>query len=67
MPENVIRIMCPNLRCRSILAVPTDARGRLVRCKTCGNNIKIPQKAVPKVEGAPAAEADPKAAKKSAA
>ncbi|MBL8745064.1 MAG: hypothetical protein JNK58_01770 [Phycisphaerae bacterium] len=64
MPENVIRVMCPNLRCRSILAVPSDARGRLVRCKTCGTNIKIPQKAETKADAAPP---DAKDAKKSAA
>ncbi len=66
MPDNVIRVMCPNLRCRSILAVPSDARGRLVRCKSCGTNIKIPAKAEPKIEAAPA-EAEQKAAKKPAA
>jgi len=42
--ERAIRIMCPNLRCRAVLAVPTEARGRLVRCKSCGSNIRIPQK-----------------------
>jgi len=39
-----IRIMCPKLTCRRILAVPPEARGRTVRCKGCGTNIKIPQK-----------------------
>lgn len=43
MAENVIRIMCPNLMCRSILAVPATARGRIVRCKGCATNIRIPQ------------------------
>lgn len=41
MEENV-RIMCPNLTCRKVLAVPTSARGRTVRCKACGTNIKVP-------------------------
>jgi len=44
MPENLIRVMCPNLRCRAVLAVPEDTRGRLVRCRNCGMNVKIPQK-----------------------
>lgn len=44
MSKSVIQVMCPNLRCRAILAVPTEARGRLVRCKNCGTNIKIPAK-----------------------
>ncbi len=44
---SVVRIMCPNLRCRAVLAVPPEARGRLVRCRNCGMNIKIPTKAEP--------------------
>ncbi len=44
MSEDVIRIMCPKLTCRRILAVPTEARGRTVRCRNCGTNIKIPAK-----------------------
>ncbi len=41
MPE-VVRIMCPKLTCRRVLAVPTTARGKIVRCRTCGMNIKVP-------------------------
>lgn len=37
-----VRIMCPNLVCRKVLAVPAAARGRTVRCKICGTNIRIP-------------------------
>lgn len=37
-----IRIMCPNLVCRKILAVPTSARGKTVRCKGCQTNIRVP-------------------------
>lgn len=44
MSQSIIRIMCPNLRCRAVLAVPNEARGRLVRCKNCGSNIRIPTK-----------------------
>ncbi|MBL0926647.1 MAG: hypothetical protein IBJ11_03210 [Phycisphaerales bacterium] len=44
MPENVIRMMCPNLKCKAILGVPAEARGRVVRCKQCGTNIRIPRK-----------------------
>lgn len=42
--DNVIRIMCPKLTCRRILAVPTEARGQTVRCRGCGTTIKIPAK-----------------------
>lgn len=41
MDDNV-RIMCPNLTCRRILAVPTSARGKTVRCRNCGTNIRVP-------------------------
>ncbi len=40
--ENV-RIMCPNLTCRRVLAVPPSARGKTVRCRNCGMNIRVPQ------------------------
>lgn len=38
----VIRIMCPNLSCKRVLAVPDHARGKLVRCKSCSITIRIP-------------------------
>lgn len=40
----VIRVMCPNLSCKRVLAVPAHARGKLVRCKSCGITIRIPEK-----------------------
>jgi len=40
--------MCPNLRCRAVLAVPGEARGRMVRCRNCGMNIMVPPKAADK-------------------
>jgi hypothetical protein len=42
--SNVIRIMCPNLACQRILAVPAHARGKLVRCRSCQITIRIPDK-----------------------
>jgi len=42
MSAGSIRIMCPNLTCRKILAVPTSARGKTVRCKACGTCIRLP-------------------------
>lgn len=40
--QDSIRVMCPNLVCRKVLAVPDSARGKTVRCRGCGTNIKIP-------------------------
>ena len=40
---DIIRIMCPNLGCQRILAVPPRAQGRVVRCQGCGTNIRIPR------------------------
>jgi hypothetical protein len=58
--EQSVRIMCPNLMCQRILAVPTTARGKLVRCRGCGANIRIP---LPKTIEAPAAPAPAEAPK----
>lgn len=44
MANGSVRIMCPNLTCRKILAVPEIARGKTVRCKNCGTCIRIPDK-----------------------
>ncbi|MCC6322840.1 MAG: hypothetical protein IT438_15560 [Phycisphaerales bacterium] len=43
-PPEHIRIMCPNLTCKRILAVPGASRGKNVRCKSCGATIRVPQK-----------------------
>ena len=42
MANTSIRLMCPNLRCRTLLAVPVTARGKSVRCRLCGTKIKVP-------------------------
>lgn len=44
MSDGIIRIMCPRLTCRKVLAVPVGSRGKVVRCKSCGTNIRIPAK-----------------------
>lgn len=41
MPDT-IQIMCPNLTCKKLLAVPQSARGKTVRCKTCQTAIRVP-------------------------
>ena len=41
-PVKNIRIMCPNLKCRSILTVPETAKGKNVKCSNCATLFKIP-------------------------
>ena len=59
MADHLIRIMCPNLACRRILAVPITARGRVVKCSGCGKNVRVPKTVAPvdpkKPEDTPAA------------
>ena len=46
MPEasqQIVKVMCPNLGCQRILAVPVRARGEVVRCQSCSSNIRIPK------------------------
>ena len=62
MASDHLRIMCPALSCRRILAVPSDSRGKNMRCKNCGATIRVPEKAAPVVDakqpaGAPGAPA----------
>ncbi|MGH7292921.1 MAG: hypothetical protein ACREJT_17000 [Myxococcota bacterium] len=46
MASDTLRIMCPALSCRKILAVPANSRGKHVRCKNCGATIRVPEKAM---------------------
>ena len=50
------QVMCPNLRCRKILAVPDEARGRVVKCQYCQTLLRVPD---PKA-GAPSGAANKK-------
>lgn len=42
MSHGSVRMICPNLKCRSILSVPAVARGKTVRCRSCGMRIRVP-------------------------
>ncbi len=35
-------MICPNLQCQAILAVPVTARGKTIRCSGCGTTIRVP-------------------------
>ena len=49
-----VTIICPNLKCRTILQVPDGARGKKVRCRKCGQDFLVP--AVKKTQAVPAAD-----------
>jgi len=56
-----VQLLCPNLKCRKILSVPSDVRGKLVKCQYCQTMLRVP---APKPDpssaptgGAPAAQA----------
>lgn len=36
------QLICPNLRCRKILSVPDEVRGKLVRCQHCQTMFRVP-------------------------
>lgn len=36
------QLKCPNLRCRKILRVPQESRGKLVRCQSCHALLRVP-------------------------
>ncbi len=44
---SLVRLICPNLRCRAMLSVPEAARGKKVKCRQCGTNISVPAVAIP--------------------
>ena len=44
MSNASLRMICPNLRCRALLAVPINARGKTVRCRQCSTRISVPAK-----------------------
>ena len=49
-----VQLLCPNLKCRKILSVPEEIRGKLVKCQYCQTMIRVP---LPKVEPVLAASA----------
>lgn len=51
--SNVVRMICPNLKCRKVLSVPDSARGKKVRCRGCGMRVQIPAKATAPTTPAP--------------
>ena len=55
------QLICPNLRCRKILSVPDEVRGKLVKCQHCQTMFRVPDsKPQPVGAGAAAAPATKK-------
>ncbi len=42
-----VTLFCPNLKCRSILQVPDNTRGKKVKCGQCGTAFFVPVKKAP--------------------
>ena len=55
MPPDVIRLICPNLKCRAILVAPASTRGKSVRCKGCGMKVGVPGAPLPAEPAKPGA------------
>ncbi|MEM9883088.1 MAG: hypothetical protein AAF800_09255 [Planctomycetota bacterium] len=53
MSTCAVRLLCPNLKCRSILSVPVSARGKTVRCRNCSMRIQVPAPKAAPAEPAP--------------
>ena len=37
-----VLLICPNLKCRKILSVPDDVRGKHVKCQHCDTAFRVP-------------------------
>ena len=37
-----VQIICPNLRCRKVLSVADDSRGKQVKCQHCQTALRVP-------------------------
>jgi LSD1 subclass zinc finger protein len=46
-----VKMICPNLKCRKILSVPDEVRGKQVKCQYCQTTFRVPT-GVAKPQGA---------------
>ncbi|MGA2498980.1 MAG: hypothetical protein ABSH20_14660 [Tepidisphaeraceae bacterium] len=37
-----VQLICPSLRCRKLLTVPDDVRGKMVKCQYCQTTFRVP-------------------------
>ena len=38
-----VQLICPNLKCRKLLMVPDDVRGKMVKCQHCHTPLRVPE------------------------
>lgn len=57
MPDElgVIRMICPNLKCRALMTTPASSRGKSVRCMGCGIKVGVPARPLDAGAGSAAA------------
>ena len=36
-------VMCPNMSCRKVFAVPADLRGQIITCAHCKTQLRVPK------------------------
>jgi LSD1 subclass zinc finger protein len=46
-----VQIVCPSLKCRKLLSVPNDVRGKVVRCQYCQTMLRVPEARKPEAVG----------------
>lgn len=44
-----VQMICPNLRCRKLLSVPEEIRGKMVRCQHCQTQFRVPESRRPQL------------------
>lgn len=47
-----VQMLCPNLRCRKVLSVPEEVRGKVVKCQHCDTLFKVPEQKATNVASA---------------
>lgn len=47
-----VQMLCPNLRCRKVLSVPEEVRGKVVKCQHCDTLFKVPEQKATNVAAA---------------
>jgi len=44
-----VQLICPNLRCRKLLSVPEEVRGKMVKCQHCQTYFRVPESRRPEI------------------